>query len=333
MSLELALVIIFGLAAGMMFLMALLGAKEEEQEKLTVQERIQQLAKGNTVTAESIQSQTSRDKALQKSFQDRVLFPVAQQVFEVTQGLIPVSGKSWIKTKLQQAGYTKPQYPKIFLGIQLLCCTVLFSGLLALTSLTDKVSPALGMFLAAFLGGAGYGLPLIWLIQQVEQRQKEIQKSLPDFIDLLVICVEAGLGLDLAIQKITQLKSVSMTPFLKDELVKYLRDIGFGRPRKQALQDLSNRVGLDDLTSVVNALIQAYEMGTGVAHTLRVQSDGLRVRRLQRAEEKANKIPVKMIIPIYVFLFPAIFVSMGGPLAVMMFKGVMGIFGSLDGMG
>lgn len=313
--------------------MGFLGEKDEKDELASVQERISQLAQSAFEGPSVATAQSSRDRQLQQSFTQRVIFPLAQSIFDISQGLIPLSNKSWVKIKLTQAGYTKPHYPKIFLGLQLLCCSLLFGCLFGLNSLVGKLPGFLGIFLALFFGGAGYGMPLLWLTQEVKKRQTAIQKSLPDFIDLLVICVEAGLGLDLAIQKITSLKAVNTSPFLREELVKYLRDIGFGKARKASLQALSLRVGLDDLTSVVNALIQSYEMGTGVAHTLRVQSETLRIKRIQRAEEKANKIPVKMIIPIYVFLFPAIFVAMGGPLAVMMIKSITNIMEGMAPLG
>lgn len=272
----------------------------------------------------------NRKKQLESSFQSRVLFPFAQMIFDKTQAVIPLSSKSWVKTKLVQAGFQKPHYPKVFLGIQLLCTVVLFGMLFSIVALFGNINGLVGFLIALSFGLAGYGLPMIWLLQQAQKRQESIQKSLADFLDLLVICVESGLGLDVAINKITSLKTVKTSNYLRDELNRYTRDVGFGRARKDALLDMAERTGVDDLNSIINAIVQSYEMGTSVAHSLRVQSDSLRVKRLAQAEEKANKVPVKMVIPIYIFLFPAIFVCIFGPIGMIMFKAVISIFSNLQ---
>jgi tight adherence protein C len=274
-----------------------------------------------------------RKKQLESSFEERVLFPLAQMVFERTQSFIPLSSKSWVKTKLIQAGFQKPHYPKVFLGIQLLCTVVLFSAMFSFSALFGKAGGAMGLFVGLVFGAAGYGLPMLWLVQQAQKRQEGIQKALADFLDLLVICVEAGLGFDVAINKITSLKTVKTSAYLKEELNRYTRDVGFGRPRKEALIDMAERTGVDDFNSIINAIVQSYEMGSSLGHTLRVQADSLRVKRLAKAEEKANKIPVKMVIPIYVFLFPAIFTCIFGPIGMVMFEAIIKIFAGTNGLG
>lgn len=300
----------------------LLGFKfNKEDEK--VQERISELSKRET------KKHSTRKKQLESSFEHRVIFPLAQMIFDKTQSFIPLSSKSWVKTKLVQAGYQKSHYPKIFLGIQLLCTIVLFGVLFSFIALFGKVNGMLGFMIAVIFGLVGYGLPMLWLMQQAQKRQEGIQKSLADFLDLLVICVEAGLALDVAINKITSLKSIKTSAYLREELNRYTRDVGFGRARKDALLDMAERTGVDDFNTIINAIIQSYEMGTSVAHTLRVQSDSLRVKRLAKAEEKANKIPVKMVIPIYIFLFPAIFVCIFGPIGMIMFEAVIKIFNNV----
>lgn len=302
------------------FLVFGLKANKEDGQ---VQERISELSRRET------KKHTIRKKQLESSFQSRVLFPLAQLVFDRTQAIIPLSSKSWVKTKLIHAGYQKPHYQKVFLGIQLTCTVVLFGMLASFITIFGKVPGMVGIMIALVFGLFGYGLPMLWLLQQAQKRQESIQKSLADFLDILVICVEAGLGLDVAINKITSLKSVKTSGYLREELHKYTRDVGFGRPRKEALLDMAERTGVDDLNTIVNAIVQSYEMGTSVAHTLRVQADSLRVKRLAQAEEKANKIPVKMVIPIYIFLFPAIFVCIFGPIGMIMFEAVINIFSNV----
>lgn len=308
----LVLTVIF-LVVGMKF------NKQDEQ----VQERISGLSQRES------KKHTLRKKQMEGSFEARVLFPFAQMVFDKIQAFIPLSSKSWVKTKLIQAGYQKPHYQKVFLGIQFLCTVVLFGVLFSFIAVFGKVNGMLGFMIAGFFGLAGYGLPMLWLMQQAQKRQDSIQKSLADFLDLLVICVEAGLGLDVAINKITNMKSVKTSVYLREELNRYTRDVGFGKARKDALLDMADRTGVDDFYTIVNAIVQSYEMGSSVAHSLRVQSDSLRVKRLAKAEEKANKIPVKMVIPIYVFLFPAIFVCIFGPIGMIMVEAVMQIFSNV----
>ncbi|WP_303673302.1 type II secretion system F family protein [Vampirovibrio chlorellavorus] len=313
---QLALMILCLLGTAVFLILGLKANKEDEQ----VQARI------NSLSQREAKKKTSRAKQLENSFSHRVIFPLAQLVFDNTQAIIPLSSKSWVKSKLIQAGYQKPHYQKTFLGIQLLCTVILFGLFFSLISLVGNFSGTIGLSVATAFGLAGYGLPMLWLTQQAQKRQEGIQKSLADFLDLLVICMEAGLGLDVAINKITSLKSVKTSTYLREELTRYTRDVGFGRSRKDALLDMAERTGVDDLNAIINAIIQSYEMGTSVAHTLRVQADSLRTKRLTKAEEKANKIPVKMVIPIYVFLFPAIFVCIFGPIGMVMIDALKGIF-------
>lgn len=257
-----------------------------------------------------------RQKKLDDSFTQRVVIPFAQLLSEKIQVIIPVSGKSWIRQKLTQAGYTKPQYVKTFMGVHCLSTLGPTLFVLFLMLVSQSISGAIAVFLLLFMGGMGFIFPVLWLVQQAQKRQDSIRKALPDFLDLLVICVEAGLGLDMAISKITKIESVQTSEYLKEELIRYTKDIGFGKPRKDALLDLANRTGIDDLNSIINALVQSYELGTGVTQALKVQSEGLRQKRLHRAEAAANKISVKMVLPIYIFFFPGIFIVILGPMVL-----------------
>jgi tight adherence protein C len=315
------------LCIGLTVAFLLMGVKANQEDE-KVQSRITELSRRSQPKKAMM-----RKKQLESSFEERVLFPLAQMVFERTQSFIPLSSKSWVKTKLIQAGFQKPHYPKVFLGIQLLCTVVLFSAMFSFSALFGKAGGAMGLFVGLVFGAAGYGLPMLWLVQQAQKRQEGIQKALADFLDLLVICVEAGLGFDVAINKITSLKTVKTSAYLKEELNRYTRDVGFGRPRKEALIDMAERTGVDDFNSIINAIVQSYEMGSSLGHTLRVQADSLRVKRLAKAEEKANKIPVKMVIPIYVFLFPAIFTCIFGPIGMVMFEAIIKIFAGTNGLG
>jgi tight adherence protein C len=275
----------------------------------------------NTTSASS--SLQGRQKKLDDSFAQRVIIPLAQGLSDKIQFVVPVTGKSWIRQKLVQAGYTKPQYIRTFMGVHTLSSLTPIGFILFMLLVTQSVSVPMAIMLIMLFGGMGFVMPLLWLIQQASKRQDSIRKALPDFLDLLVICVEAGLGLDQAISKIAKIESVQTSEYLREELLRYTKDVGFGKPRKDALIDLANRTGIDDLTTIVNALVQAYEMGTGVVQTLRVQSEGLRQKRLHRAEAAANKISVKMVLPIYLFFFPGIFIVILGPMILYAFNQIM----------
>jgi tight adherence protein C len=248
MDLTTLLLAVCGLIMVVMIVLAIKANKAEKQ----VTTRMSSL----TMVATPQQSGTyiNRQKVLaSQNFNERVLFPFAQKVFDKTQRLIPLSSKSWVRSKLIQAGLTSPQYPKIFLGIQLLASGGLLACALFITQLMGRLPGMGGLVLSGVIGGLGYTFPLLWLIQQAQDRSKSIQKSLPDFLDILVICVEAGLGLDTAIQRIANLQSVKTSIFLKQELQRYCKDLNLGKPRKEALIDLGQRSGLEDFNTVVGA--------------------------------------------------------------------------------
>jgi tight adherence protein C len=325
--------VVLALTSGGALTLLVLGYLDTRKEERldTIAQRVEQLT-GHVPEARTKAVKATRQKTLQKPLTERMLFPLAQKTADLLQGFLPMGARSWTQTKLQQAGYNQPRHAKLFLGFQLLFATTLFGFFMLFTLTMGKVSGVLGVVVSLIFGMVGYGLPLMWLIQQVQNRQKAIQRGVSDFLDLLVICVEAGLGLDVAMAKIAELPVASTSGHLKAELHRYGRDISLGKPRRESLQGLATRTGVDDLNTMVNALIQAYEMGTGVTQTLRVQSDMLRAKRLLRAEEQANKIPVKMVIPIYIFLFPAIFVAMFGPLGMTLVKAMGNILGNMDSL-
>ena len=169
-----------------------------------------------------------------------------------------------------------------------------------------KVGVILGFILVGLM------LPQMWLKSRVTARQNAIIKSLPDAFDLITTCVEAGLGLDAALSRVAEKVE---GPFA-DELTRTLRDIGLGKQRSLALKELGDRTEVPDLVTFVNAVIQAERMGSSVGTVLRVQSDQLRVRRRQRAEEQAYKAPVKMIFPLILCIFPTLFIVILGPAVI-----------------
>jgi tight adherence protein C len=191
-------------------------------------------------------------------------------------------------------------------------------ALVAIVYLTEvyRYSPFL-IFIAAVI--AGVLLPEMWLLWRIHGRQHRLQKALPDGLDLLVICVEVGLGLDQAILRVAEELQI-VHPELSDELQLVNLEMRVGKTRIDALRELARRTGLEDIKSLVAMLIQTERFGTSIAQSLRVHSDELRTKRRQRAEEMAAKTTVKMVPPLVFFIFPALMVVILGPAIITIYR-------------
>ena len=214
-----------------------------------------------------------------------------------------------LRLRLVQAGYRRDEALTIFFGIRVVFALTLF----ALFSTSIIARP--NLFVA--LGGLalGYLLPGMVLARMAKRRAHRIRLSLADMLDLLVVSVEAGLGLDQALTRVgTELAFAY--PELSDELRLINLELRAGKPRGEALRNLADRTGVDDLSSLVTMLIQTDKFGTSVAQSLRVYSETLRTKRRQRAEEAAAKTGVKMVFPLVFCIFPAIWVVTIGPAAI-----------------
>jgi tight adherence protein C len=214
-----------------------------------------------------------------------------------------------LRLRLVQAGYRRDEALTVFFGVRVVFALSLFA--LFSTSLLTK--PNLLLALAGL--ALGYVLPGMVLARIAKRRAHRIRLSLADMLDLLVVSVEAGLGLDQAISRVgAELKFAY--PELSDELRLINLELRAGKPRAEALRNLADRTGVDDLSSLVTMLIQTDKFGTSVAQSLRVYSETLRTKRRQRAEEAAAKTGVKMVFPLVVCIFPAIWIVTIGPAAI-----------------
>jgi tight adherence protein C len=215
---------------------------------------------------------------------------------------------------MMRAGFRSPDAMQVVRGVKLLLPIILLS--LVLISGVYHYSP---FFILAFTLGAGFVLPEFWLQLRIRARQQRLRIALPDGLDLLVICVEVGLGLDQALLRVAQeLKIVH--PDLSEELTLVNLEMRVGKTRIEALRELGRRTGLDDLKTLVAMLIQTERFGTSVAQSLRVHSDELRTKRRQRAEELSAKTSVKMVGPLVFFIFPALLVVILGPAAITLIR-------------
>jgi tight adherence protein C len=218
-----------------------------------------------------------------------------------------------LRLRLVQAGYRRDEALTIFFGIRVLCGLAIFT----LFATPIVMRPNITLALAGI--GVGYLLPGMVLARLAKRRQHRIRLSLADMLDLLVVSVEAGLGLDQALQRVGSELAFAY-PDLADELRLINLELRAGKSRSEALRNLADRTGVDDLSSLVTMLIQTDKFGTSVAQSLRVYSETLRTKRRQRAEEAAAKTGVKMVFPLVFCIFPAIWVVTIGPAAIKFVK-------------
>jgi tight adherence protein C len=214
-----------------------------------------------------------------------------------------------LRLRLVQAGYRKPEALTIFFGIRVMAALGLFAIFASPLILRPNMMLALGGL------GLGYVLPGMVLARKAKRRSHRIRLALPDALDLLVVSVEAGLGLDQALSRVAAELSFAY-PDLSDELKMINLELRAGKPRAEALRNMADRSGVDDLSSLVTMLVQTDKFGTSVAQSLRVYSDTLRTKRRQRAEEAAAKTGVKMVFPLVLCIFPSIWIVTIGPAAI-----------------
>ncbi len=223
-----------------------------------------------------------------------------------------------LKVRLANAGFSSPNAAMFFLAIKICCFAIgfAFGGGYGLFKYGLTYNGMVAVVLGA---GIGYYLPEIIVRVLRKQRMERIFLSLPDALDLLVVCVEAGLGLDAGMRRVAE-ELADTAPDVCQELNLANLQLQMGRQRREVLHDLGVRTGVDDMKALVAILIQADRFGASIAQALRVQSDSMRVKRSQMAEEKAAQTAVKMIFPLVLFIFPGIFVVLVGPAAILMIR-------------
>lgn len=252
---------------------------------------------------------TSMSAETTASLRRKQLSPLTLMAASVVARLLPRKQIKWLRSKLVQAGYQSDRHFNIFLASELVLAVVFGSAcylFLQLSSLPIRSSSLMFAFLAAILGGY---VPYMWLRRRVDARQRNLLRALPDALDLMCISMTAGLSLDTAMSEVVQ----KWDGDLSRELNQVLNEMRMGTSRRDALKALADRTQLQDIQLLVAALLQADELGSNISEVLSVQAEQLRVRRHHIVEEKARKAPVKMLLPLCLLIFPALFVVVMAP--------------------
>jgi tight adherence protein C len=257
---------------------------------------------------------TLEEVELQRPFSERFLRPAIERLGSVMSRSTPQKARQNLMNRLDLAGRPGNLTPEDFAAVRIVAAAVMAAaglgiGLLLANVVYLVISLAVGAIL-------GFYLPVLWLKQKVDARRSEIQKGLPDAMDLLVIAVDAGLGFDAALARVTD----KYKNALSDEFAKVLREVSLGRPRLEAMDEMGRSSGVEDLHNFIQAIIQSEQFGTGIGKILRIQADEMRRKRRQRAQEKAAQATLKMMLPMVGCIFPTLWIVLLGPAALILMK-------------
>jgi tight adherence protein C len=275
---------------------------------------------------QSLSQKTSQNKDDQKSGVKEYGLKLLEKLGQANKPKDKAS-TSQLKSLLIAAGYRTAQAPVVFMGSR-----VFFAAMFGLAFLifgSEVAQEKDPMMFPAFLIGsmfAGYYGPQMWLRNMITKRKERLVNGFPDALDLMVVCVEAGLGLDQAIYRVgNEVKQGH--PDLGEEFILLNLELRAGLSREQALRNLVNRTDLEDIRSLVALLIQTDRFGTSIGQALRVHSDSMRLRRRLKAEEKGAMLPVKLMIPLILFIFPALMVVIIGPGVINLMRNLLPAMG------
>lgn len=299
--------LVLALLAGLGVLMVFIGLARTPSTNTAqiVQQRLSVYGGEKPLTLEEVE--------LQRPFSERFLRPAIERLGSMLSRSTPQKARQDLMNKLDLAGRPGNLTPEDFAAVRIVSAIILTAIGIALGLLVLK-SPLYTVIALAFGAIFGYYLPVLWLQQQVDGRRTQIQKGLPDALDLLVICVDAGLGFDASLARVTD----KYKNALSELIAKALREVSLGRPRLEALDEMGRASGVDDLHNFVQAVIQSEQFGTGIGKILRIQADEMRRKRRQRAQEKAAQATLKMMLPMVGCIFPTLWIVLLGPAALIL---------------
>jgi tight adherence protein C len=285
----------------------------ERDEKDPLQARLAEFAeRGETVNLEEIE--------LSQPLSERVVLPMARRLGEIALRFTPQNAVQQTSRKLELAGNPARLDPTLYWALRFLGISLAFL-IMFLASIAPRGSflKGKGLIYGIPAGAIGFYLPELWLGGKINRRQKNIRHAMPDALDLLTICVEAGLGFDAAMAKVHE----KWDNELSMAFGRVIREVQLGKLRREALRDMAERLGIPEMTSFVAAVIQSEQLGVSMATVLRIQSDQMRVKRRQHAEEEAHKAPIKMLFPMAFLIFPSICIVLMTPAILMLMKSAL----------
>jgi tight adherence protein C len=280
------------------------------QESDSLQDRLAEFAeRGERASLEEIE--------LSQPLMERIIIPVGRRLGEIVTRFTPQNALQATARKLELAGNPKGLEPATFWAIRIIAAVVIAAFMLFIFSI-GKISWPLSQRILAIAGfvAMGFFVPEMLLTSRIQRRQNAIRKAMPDALDLLTICVEAGLGFDGAMQKVSD----KWDNELSNAFQRSIREVQLGKLRRESLRDMADRIGIPEMTSFVAAIIQSEQLGVSMAKVLRIQADQMRIKRRQYAEEKAHQAPIKMLIPMAILIFPSICIVLMTPALLMMLR-------------
>jgi tight adherence protein C len=311
-----AIIIVGGAVALVVFGLRYSRQKQDDESDPVMARLAEATQRGESVSLEQME--------LQQPFSERVLLPIMEKIGEISTRFTPQKLLQETTLKLELAGNPGRIDAATFLATRFVGAAVFGGGLLLISLLSATRWPfSRTVLVVGLFTVIGFFFPQLWLQGRINSRQTEVRKALPDALDLLTICVEAGLGFDAAMSKVAEKWDNELSLMF----ARTIREVQLGKTQREALRDMADRIGLPELTSFVAAVIQSQQLGVSLAKVLRIQSDQLRMKRRQFAEELAHKAPVKMIIPMALLTFPSIMIILMAPAAFQ----IAGAFGPLLG--
>jgi len=307
------MLLVVAMIAGLAVMMIVYGLSRAPQTNTAemVQQRLQVYGAGG-VTAERVLS--IDEVELQRPFTERFLRPAIERLGNLMSRSTPAKARQDLDNRLELAGRPGNLTPADFGAIRIVAAAIVAAiGLLLGLLMGSTIYAVVGLAIGAIVG---YYAPVLWLKQKVDARRAAIQKGLPDAMDLLVIAVDAGLGFDAALARVTD----KYKNALSDLFAKVLREVSLGRPRLEAMDEMGRSSGVDDLHNFIQAIIQSEQFGTGIGKILRIQADEMRRKRRQRAQEKAAQATLKMMLPMVGCIFPTLWIVLLGPAALILMK-------------
>jgi tight adherence protein C len=294
--------------------LVIIGLNAPQSDEEALQRRLEEFsARGEAINLEAIE--------LSQPFAERIIYPLARKMGDLATKFTPEHALRTTQQKLELAGNPGKLDPTMFLALRFIAAAF-FGGLLFFVFMISPSRMPFGriLLISVAAGALGFFFPQLWLQSQISKRQTNIRKAMPDALDLLTICVEAGLGFDAAMAKVSEKWKTELSLAFG----RVIREIQLGKLRREALRDMADRIGIPEMTSFVAAVIQSEQLGVSMAKVLRIQADQMRVKRRQRAEEAAHKAPIKMLFPMAVLIFPSLMIVLLTPAALKLFHSALG---------